>query len=99
MKNNTNRIKNFAKYVDERIPDATIDSVKEQGKTIGKDVINTGMCAVATCICATKTLEDTVELGLMITKTTTKHVAKKTNEAMEKVKNFYTNTPAMVVVR
>lgn len=95
----TNNMKNFLKKIDESIPEATSESVKDQCCTIAVDLKNTGKCAMATLMCITGTaisaytaLEDSAMLGLMISKTATKKIC---NE----VKNFYNETPAMAVVR
>lgn len=92
-------IKNFGRKLDESIPDATAESLKDQCMQIGDDAMNTGKCAVATlmciagtAICAYRTIEDTAMLGLMISKTSTKRV-------FNGLKNMYEDTPAMAVVR
>ena len=98
MKTNNN-IKNFARRIDEIIPDATPENVKGQCKDIKSDLKNTGKCAMATLTCAGgtaifmyRTLEDSVMLGLMLSKTETKKIH-------NAVKNFYNNTPSMTVAR
>lgn len=92
-------IKDFVKKIDETIPEATTETVMDQCKQIGKDAANTGKCAMAaltciggTAICAYKTLEDSVMLGMMISKTTTK-------KAYNGIKEFYAGTPAIAVAR
>lgn len=95
----TNNIKNFVKKIDESIPEATQESVKEQCGKIGGDLKDTGKCAMATIMCAAgtaiqayRTLEDSAMLGLMISKTTTKKV-------YNEVKSFCDGKPAVAVVR
>lgn len=86
----TNKVMDFARRVDEVIPDATPESVKMQGKLICSDVKQTAICAFATVVCVGRTLNDTAELGLMASKTVTK-------KAITGMSNFY-NSGQMVAV-
>ena len=92
-------IKDFVKKIDETIPDATTETVMYQCVKIGKHAGDTGKCAMAaltciggTAICAYRTLEDSVMLGMMISKTTTK-------KAYDGIKNFYAGTPVIAVAK
>ena len=85
-------IKKKKKKIDKKIPDATPDTVKAQVNEIGKNAKDTAMCIVATNVCLYKTAESTVELALMIGKTSTK-------KAVNVMNNWYVGTPAMTVRR
>ena len=92
-------IKDFVKKIDETIPDATTETVMKQCGKIGEDAMNTGAHAIAAIVCiggtaysAYKTFEDSVMLGMMISKTTTK-------KAYNGIKEFYAGTPAVAVAR
>ena len=92
-------IKNFVKKIDEAIPEATTETVMDQCAKIGRHAGDTGKCAMAalTCIGGTaiyayRTLEDSVMLGLMLSKTSTKMV-------INGAKEYYNATPAMAVIR
>lgn len=87
---NTNVVMNFAKGIDNMIPEATPENVKKQCRTISEDAKNTGMCLVATCMCGSKAVTETAVLGLMVSKTVTK-------KAFKVAKDWYNNVPSVTI--
>ena len=93
------RVVNFAKKLDETIPDATPELFKETAANMGKNTKATLKCAGCTAICAVTTtigayavLEDSVVLGLACIKTG----AKKTFEVIDE---FYKTTNELCIRR
>ena len=66
------KMMNYARTLDEAIPDATTEVVLNKCFNIGKDISGAAVCACASMIMTGIAIQDTAELTVIVAKTTVK---------------------------